>query len=117
MEGLVKRRSEAYVTVVRNHAYTIARLDRTSAAVVHHDHFEIRERLPIQGVQTFGQRIIGFESRNHHGHRRVRLAGPRFSYHFKLCVAEPMQAISGRPSPFRSATAHAAAAIPPSSSV
>ena len=35
---------------------------------------------------------------------------PRFSYHFRFAVAEPMQAISGRPSPFKSAMAQAAAA-------
>src|SRR5271165_517751 len=39
----------------------------------------------------------------------------RFSYHFKFAVDVPMHAMSSRPSPFKSLTAHPAPAIPPSS--
>src|SRR6266404_3131777 len=42
-------------------------------------------------------------------------AAPRFSYHFKFVVAVPIQTTSGRPSPFKSATAQPAAPMPPSS--
>src|SRR4051794_29945775 len=55
--------------------------------------------------------------------RTLRLCGesssfhfPRFSYHFKFAVADPIQITSTRRSAFKSAAAQAAAAMPPSSS-
>ena len=46
---------------------------------------------------------------------RPRLLIGRFSYHFRR--VESMQAMSGRPSLLRSATAQAAAPMPPSSRI
>src|SRR5258708_29850877 len=117
MEGLIEGRAKAYVAIVGNHSDAAAWLNGASAAVIYDDDLKIREGLMIEGVQARGQRLIGGQSRHHHRYRWVDFVGPRFSYHFRLWVAEPMQAMSGLPSPFRSATAQAAAEMSPSSRV
>lgn len=75
------------------------------------------EQPPLRHVRR------GSHRRHHHLDRRddesahsqrclsCRHCGPRFSYHFRFAVDEPMHAMSGRPSPFKSEMAHDAAAM------
>ena len=62
---------------------------------------------------VFGQPARDASALLNTGLLELRNYFPKFSYHFKLVLAEPMQAMSLRPSPFRSKAMHAAAAIPP----
>src|SRR5262249_37992640 len=71
---------------------------------------ESAEEIPARQHQT----MFAFRIHNLPLHL---LMVPRFSYHFRFAVDAPMQATSGRPSPFKSATAHPAAAITPSSKI
>src|SRR5258708_12761725 len=105
MEGLVEGRAKAHVAIVCNHSDAAAWLNGAAAAVIYDDDLKIREGLMFEGVQARGQGVIGGQSRHHHRYRWVDFVGPRFSYHFSLCVSEPMQALSRLPSPFISPTA------------
>jgi hypothetical protein len=117
MDSLIYGRSKTQIPIVRHHFHAISRLNQTQAAIIDDNDFKIPESLLLERVQALGEGFIRGQSRHHHRYRGVDLVGPRFSYHFRLCVAEPMQAMSGLPSPFKSATAQAAAEISPSSKV
>ena len=78
-----------------------------------------RSDCAFERSQTVRKGRIRRERRNHNRNDGWRQSSvyraPRFSYHRRFCVAEPMQVTSMRLSPFRSSAVHAAAAMSPSS--
>ncbi len=93
-EGLIDGRAKADVAIVRDHADPALRLYRAPAAIVHHDHFEIRECLTIQRSQTFVKCFIRRERRNNHGHRWGDFAGLRFCVPFQVLAPGPIHALA-----------------------
>jgi hypothetical protein len=69
----------------------------------------------VASIERQKAELIGHLKRDPAGY--FVLLAPRFSYHFRFVVAVPMQTISGLASPFKSATAHPAAPMPPSSRI
>lgn len=72
----------------------------------------VRRKDPESGVEFVLAEHPGVRERSRRRDARLHRA---LSYHFRFAVLVPMQTTSGRLSAFRSATAHPAPAMPPSS--
>ena len=100
-EGLIDRCSEPDVAIVRDNTDSFPglpqMLHRAPSAIVYHDHFKIGERLALQRGEARIESFVRHQSRNNHGHRWVDFAGPRFSYHRRVCAgSQPRAETYGR---------------------
>jgi len=75
-------RSKADIVLVRDYLDPAVQSRRARSAIVYHDHFKIAKRLAVQRREALIESLVRLERGNNHRHRWV--AGPRFSYHFRL---------------------------------